>query len=155
MNVDQEFDKENCRKGLLERGGIHLNCAATKEHVDQIERNICTEKERCHTTRSRLPHKKLPAVMVNSSVTKVTKWLNDFPRKGGVSKMLSPRSISTGILMDHDRDCRCEFGQCVQTDEEPDPTNSMEEQATRAICLGSAGNSQGSYRYVRLTTGEV
>ena len=93
--------------------------------------------------------------MVNSSVTEVTKWLNAFPRKGGISKTLSPRSILTGILVDYNRDCRCEFGQCVQTDEEPDPTNSMEEQATGAICLGSAGNSQGSYRFMSLTTGKV
>ena len=74
-----------------------------------------------------MPHKKLPAVMVNGLVTEVTKWLNAFPRKGGISKTLSPKSILTGILMDYNRDCRCEFGQCVQTDEEPDPTNSMEE----------------------------
>ena len=57
--------------------------------------------------------------------------------------------------MDHNRDCRCKFGQCVQTDEEPDPTNSMEERATRAICLGSAGSSQGSCRFMSLTAGEV
>ena len=82
--------------------------------------------------------------MVNSLVTEATKWLNAFPQKGGISKTLSPRSILTGILMDHTRDCRCEFGQCVQTDEESDPTNSMEEQATGAVCLGSGRNLQGN-----------
>ena len=45
-NMDQEFDKDNCRNALLERGGVHLNCAATKEHVGQIKRNIRTAKER-------------------------------------------------------------------------------------------------------------
>ena len=50
MNMDQEFDKDDCRNALLERGGIHLNCAATKEHVGQIEQNVCTAKERCHAT---------------------------------------------------------------------------------------------------------
>ena len=37
MNMDQEFDKDNYRNASLKRGGIHSNCAATKEHVGQIE----------------------------------------------------------------------------------------------------------------------
>ena len=79
-------------------------------------------------------------LVVNGLVTEVTKWLNAFPRKGGVSKMLSPRAALTGVNVDFNQDCWCEFGQCAQTDEEPDPTNSMEECATGAMCLGGGRN---------------
>ena len=42
MNMDQEFDKDSYQNASLMRGCIHLNCAATKEHVGQIERNVRT-----------------------------------------------------------------------------------------------------------------
>ena len=73
MNMDQELDKDDYRNALHERSGVHLNCAATKEHVGQIECNIRTEKERFQATFSWLPHEKLPLLMANDLVTEVAK----------------------------------------------------------------------------------
>ena len=82
-----------------------MNCAATKKHVGQTEHNIRTEKERCRATSSRVPCKKLPLLVANALVTEETKWLNAFPMKGGVSKMLSPRATLAGFDVDFNRDC--------------------------------------------------
>ena len=46
INVDQEFDKDEFKDALLDRGGIHLNAASTKEHVGDIEQHVRTLKAR-------------------------------------------------------------------------------------------------------------
>ena len=69
--------------------------------------------------------------------------------------MLSPTAMLTGINMDFNQDCWCEFGQCAHANEEPDPTNSMDEHTTGAMCLGKGNNLQGSHRFVSLTSGKV
>ena len=43
----------------------------------------------------------------------------------------------------------------MQTHEEPDPTNSMEERSTSTTCTGSGDDLQDSCGFVSLTTGKV
>jgi hypothetical protein len=37
---------------------------------------------------------------------------------------------------------------------DPDITNTMDSRTKRAICLGPAGNMQGSYKFMSLSTGK-
>ena len=80
-------------------------------------------------------------------------WLNMFPRKGGVSKTLSPRALLTGKTWSYTTHCKLEFGDYVQTHEEHD--NSMAARTIGAIALHPTGKTQGGYFFFSLTTGRV
>ena len=80
-------------------------------------------------------------------------WLNMFPRKGGVSKTLSPRALLTGQTWSYTMHSKLEFGDYVQTHEEHD--NSMAARTIGAIALRPTGNTQGGYFFFSLTTGRV
>jgi hypothetical protein len=49
--------------------------------------------------------------------------LNQFPAKGGVSPYFSPQAIVTGDILDYDKHLSIPFGQYVQANNEPNPTN--------------------------------
>ena len=76
-----------------------------------------------------------------------------FPRKGGVSKTSSPRTLLTGQTWSYTTHCKLEFGDYVQTHEEHD--NSMAARTIGAIALCPTGNTQGGYFFFSLTTGRV
>ena len=76
-----------------------------------------------------------------------------FPRKGGISKTMSPRTLLTGLTMNYNRHCRLEFGEYVQTHEEHD--NSLNPRTIGALALRPTGNVQGGYFFFSLTTGKV
>ena len=80
-------------------------------------------------------------------------WLNMFPRKGGVSKTLSPHALLTGQSWSYTTHCKLEFGDYVQTHEEHN--NSMAARTIGAIALSPTGNTQGGYFLFSLTTGRV
>ena len=80
-------------------------------------------------------------------------WLNMFPRKGGMSKTMSPRTLLMGLTMNYNRHCRLEFGEYVQTHEEHD--NSLNPPTIGALALRPTGNVQGGYFFFSLTTGKV
>ena len=80
-------------------------------------------------------------------------WLNMFPRKGGVSKTLSPHALLTGQSWSYTTHCKLEFGDYVQTHEEHD--NSMAAGTIGAIALCPTGNTQGGYFVFSLTTRRV
>ena len=80
-------------------------------------------------------------------------WLNMFPRTGGISKTLSPRTLLTGQTWSYTTHCKLEFGDYVQTHEEHD--NSMAVRTIGAIALRPTGNTQGGYFFFSLTTGRV
>ena len=80
-------------------------------------------------------------------------WLNMFPRKGGISQTMSPRTLLTGLTMNYNRHCRLEFGKYVQTHEEHG--NSLNPCTIGALALRPTGNVQGGYFFFSLTTGKV
>ena len=80
-------------------------------------------------------------------------WLNMFPRKGGVSKTLSPRALLTGQTWSYTTHCKLEFGDYVQTHEEHD--DSIAARTIGAIALRPTSNTQGGYFFFSLTTGRV
>ena len=140
-------------RGNLAELGIVLNTASNDEHVPEIERQIRTVKERTRAIYCTLPFKKMPRRLIIEMVYAANYWLNMFPRKGGVSKTLSPRALLTGQTWSYTTHCKLEFGDYIQTHEEHD--NSMAARTIGAIALRPTGNAQGGYFFFSLTTGRV
>ena len=140
-------------RGNLAELGIVLNTASNDEHVPEIERQIRTVKERTRAIYCTLPFSKMPRRLIIEMVYAANYWLNMFPRKGGISKTLSPRALLTGQSWSYTTHCKLEFGDYVQTHEEHD--NSMVARTIGAIALRPTGNTQGGYFFFSLTTGRV
>ena len=140
-------------RGNLAELGILLNTAYNDKHVPEIERQIRTVKERTRAIYCTLPFKKMPRRLIIEMVYAANYWLTMFPRKGGVSKTLSPHALLTGQSWSYTTHCKLEFSDYVQTHEEHD--NSMAGQTIGAIALRPTGNTQGGYFFFSLTTGRV
>ena len=140
-------------RGDLADMGIQLNTVSNDEHVPEIERQIRTLKERTRAIYCTLPFRKIPRRVIIEMVYAANYWLNMFPRKGGISQTMSPRTLLTGLTMNYNRHCRLEFGEYVQTHEEHD--NSLNPRTIGALALRPTGNVQGGYFFFSLTTGKV
>jgi len=90
--------------------------------------------------------------MLVKMVHMCVKWINAFPPKGGISRMMSPRTIITGTQLDFKTDCCLPFSAYVQAHQEPSPFNTQEACTVGAICLGLTGNIQGSLKFLNLVT---
>lgn len=150
MILDGEFET---LRGDLASLQIALQTASHDDHVPEIERHIRTLKERTRCIYNTLPFKRLPARIVIEMVYASTFWLNAFPHPDGVSNVLSPRSIVTGLSIDFHHHCRLEFGAYAQVHEDHD--NSMSPRTTGALALRPTGNAQGSYHFFSLNTGRL
>ncbi len=93
--VDGQFDS---LQGTI--GDVDLNIKAAAEHAPEIERAIRTIKELVRAHKSRLPYRKLPALLVIGLVLFSVFWINAFPHKNSVSSSISPRTIMTGWTLD-------------------------------------------------------
>ena len=140
-------------RGDLAEMGIQLNTISNDEHVPEIERQIRTLKERTRAIYCTLPFRKIPRRLIIEMIYAANYWLNMFPRKGGISQTMSPRTLLTGLTMNYHRHCRLEFGEYVQTHEEHD--NSLNPRTIGALALRPTGNVQGGYFFLSLTTGKV
>lgn len=132
--------------------GIMLNTVSRDEHVPEIERHIRTLKERCRSVYNALPFKKLPSRMVVELVYSSTFWIHAFPATDGVSSVVSPRELVTGVAIDARKHCVIPFGAYVQTHEQHD--NSMASRTIGAIALRPTGNVQGGHYFFNLQTGK-
>jgi hypothetical protein len=150
MILDGEFET---LRGDLAGMHIALQTASHDDHVPEIERHIRTLKERTRCIYNSLPFRRLPARIVTEMVYASTFWLNAFPHPDGVSDILSPRNIVTGLSIDFQRHCRLEFGAYTQVHEDHD--NSMSPRTTGALALRPTGNAQGSYYFFSLNTGRL
>ena len=72
---------------------IEVVIVPAQTHVPEVERFIRVIKERFRALYHHLPYSTMPGVMVDKAVTHLTKWLNCFPVKGGMSPYYSPRTI--------------------------------------------------------------
>ena len=135
-------------------GAPKLNLSSANEHVPEIERKIRVIKERVQAVRYSLPFNALPPKVLIHSVLFVTKQLNLFPVKGGVSAQFSPKQILTGEVV-HYKFCSMPFGQYCQISEEDAPRNSLAARTQGAIALGPSGNVQGGHKFWTLNTGSV
>jgi hypothetical protein len=148
MLIDGEFD---CLRGALSALKITRNTATNDEHVPEIERFIRTLKERTRCVYNTLPFKSMPPRLLIEMVYASNFWLNCFPYPNGISDVLSPRAIVTGMSIDFIKHCKLEFGSYVQVHEAHD--NSMVPRTSGAIALRPTGNAQGGYVFYSLTTG--
>ncbi|KAL7564214.1 hypothetical protein ACA910_021639 [Epithemia clementina (nom. ined.)] len=137
----------------LAHHGITINATSRDEHVGEIERFICTIKERMRANYTLLPFSKIPRIMLINMAKHAVFWLNALVYPRGVSQDLGPRQIVLGEHIGFNRHCCYEFGQYCQTHEEHD--NSMAARMVGAIALHPTGNCQGSYYFMSLLTGRV
>ena len=66
---------------------------------------------------------------------------------------MSPCALIVGTNLSYQQHCRCLFGSYVQTHKETD-NNTDKVRTLDAICLGPTGNSQGTYKFLNLSTGK-
>ena len=92
--------------------------------------------------------------MVANMVLYVTKLLNFFPVKNGLSDTLSPKAIVTGEQLNY-KHYKLPFGSYCQVHKETNPRSNMTAPTLGAISLGASGNLQGAQRFLSLKTGEV
>ena len=149
--IENEF--EPLHDDLLQND-INLNMPAANEHVPQIEHQIHVIKEHIRATRHSLLFKTMPLLMLVKMVYTCTKLINAFPPKGGMSNILSPRTIIMGTQLKYKNDCRLPFSAYVQAHEEPVPTNTQEAWTMGAISLGPTGNIQGTFKFLNLQMGK-
>ena len=135
-------------------GAPKLNLSSANEHVPEIERKIRVIKERVRAVVYSLPLNALPAVVLVNAVLFVTKQLNLFPVKGGISNQFSPKQIMTGEVV-HYKFCSVAFGQYCQISEEGHPRNGLGARTQGAIALGPSGNVQGGHKFYTLNTASV
>jgi hypothetical protein len=135
-------------------GAPELNLASAKEHVPEIERKIRVINERTRAVIYLVPFNSLPPRILIHAVLFVTKQLNLFPVKGGLSSRLSPKQIMSGKVV-HYKFCSMGFGRYCQIHKEDGPQNSNAARTQGAISLGPSGNAQGGHKFYTLSTGQV
>jgi hypothetical protein len=79
-------------------------------------------------------------------------WMNLFPMKSGISKKWSPRELVSRHKLDTKLHCRSLIGSYCEVHVDPEITNTLEPRTKWAICMGSTGNLQGSYKFLSLAT---
>jgi hypothetical protein len=135
-------------------GAPKLNLASANKHVSEIERKIRMIKERVRAVIYSIPFNSLPACMLVHAILFVTKQLNLFPVKGGLSSKLSPKQIMSNKVV-HYKFCVMGFGRYCQIHEEDQPRNGMVQSMQGVILLGPSGNAQEGHELFTLTTGKV
>ena len=114
IRMDPEFDGDKY-DSLISNIGPRLNICGTRDHCPLQERNTRVIKERIQCLWSVLPYRKhVPKGITIGMVNCTTMWLNGFPRKGSISKTISPCMLTTGVHLDYNAHCRCEFGTDTQ-----------------------------------------
>ncbi len=88
-------------------GAPKLNLASANKHVP--EQKIRVIKEQVRAVIYSIPFNSLPARMLVHAVLFMTKQLNLFPVKGGLSSKLSPKQIMSGKVI-HYKFCAMGFG---------------------------------------------
>jgi len=148
LHGDGQF--EHIKKHFADEA-VTINITGRNEHVPAIERTIHTIKERIWAMVNQLPFKAYPHRLIVEMMYNVMFWLNAFPHNDGVHDVMSPRTILTGLHIDHDKHCTLEFGTYVQIHEEHD--NSMTSRTSGAIALRPTGNTQGTHYFLNINSG--
>jgi hypothetical protein len=153
LHVDNEFAP---LQALIQAmpGGPKVNLTSADEHVPKIERRIRVVKERARSSRHSLPFNRLPRLLTIYIVFKAVKLLNYFPPKGGISDIISPRTIMTGETLNYKTQLTLRLGQYCQVHEEGNPRNGQRARAQGAICRGPSENQQGGFKFMSLATGQ-
>ena len=161
VHADSEFEcareaLSNAHKedGLRDLPGpVHLEIYTTNEHVKEVERSIRTIKDMLRATAHGMPYKRLPKQIVKGLVAYSVQNLNLFPYANGISQDMSPSMIVHGTPAPDYNMFKLEFGTYALITNKT--TNTPRARAYGAIALHPTGNSDGSYNFMSLSTGEV
>ena len=82
---------------------IELNVTSSRNHIPEIERQICVINERASECCHNFPFKHTPKVVIFAMLKNYELWLNAFPPKGGVSTSVGPRIMLTGVKFDYNK----------------------------------------------------
>ena len=96
----------------------------------------------------------MPKLIAMFVVFAAAKMLNLFPPKGGVSAILSTRTVMSGKTLDCKKHLALRIGQCCQVHQEDTLRNSQLPRTKGAMALGPGGNLQGSFEFVALNSGK-
>ena len=151
--ADAEFS--SMKDLIMQEHGIVLNPSAANEHVPEVERAIRVIKERNRASVSGLPYVQYPKVLKRALVANAVTWINMFPHADGVSNIISPRTIVTGLVPDYAVHCRVPVGSYCEVHDDPRITNTELARTTPAIALNPTGNTQGSVLFLSLKTGKT
>ena len=145
LNVDGEFAPLQVSIQSMP-GGPRVNLTSASEHVPEIERRIRVVKERARSFRHSLPFNRIPKLLTIHIVFVAVKLLNHFPPKGGISEIISPKTIMTGETLHYKNHLSLQLGQYCQVHEDDTPRNSQLPRTQGTICLGPSGNIQGGFQ---------
>jgi hypothetical protein len=102
-----------------------------------------------------MPFHHVPQLLTIWIVFHAINMLNYFPTKGGVSAMLSPKTIMSGKVLNYKVQLVLQVSQYCQVHEQEFPCNSQLPCTRGTIALGPTGNVQGSFKFMALNTGKV
>ena len=147
-------DNEGCivaSKGVLEGMGIDVDLCDPESNVHKVESKIRWIKERARTILFSLRYPP-PDIAIPWLPRFVIHCLNivQHSRTG-----LIPREQLTGIRVDYRRDARLCWGDIVEVFKSPQILNSMQTRSVTCIALAPAGNTEGSWHFLSLSTGAV
>ncbi len=127
--------------------------AAASQHCGLIEQNIRFLKEKICSLRHSLPFDRVPSIMVVRMVLHIVKFVNGFPRQGGV-KHYFPGEIMTDRCLNASN-LKLSFGVCCQVAENVEPRNSLAPRTRAVISLGNSGSLSGGKMFLAVDTGHT
>ena len=131
---------------------IHMNCAATQDHVGEAKRNNRTIKECFRCVSHSIPFTRMPPAVIEALAKCCTQGLNYIPPRNGVSSFYSPYMIMHGRMCDYER-IKIPFGEYVQAYRQPEQTNSNEPRTLDGIYLHPLESMQVQHEVLHLATG--
>jgi hypothetical protein len=149
LSGDHEFAALSELAGNLP-GASNLNWAAASQHCGLIDQNIHFLKEKICSLRHSLPFEQVPGIMVVCMVLHIIKFVNRFPRCGGV-KHYSTGNIMTNCCI-HANNVAVSFGVYCRIAKNVEPQNSLAPRTRGAILLGNSGNLPGGQMFLALET---
>ena len=130
---------------------VNMDYAPPGQHEPTIERSNQTLKALFRTHYHRMVYKAIPKVLTIALIKHVTKVMNFYPAKEGISEHYSPHTIVNRRPVDMKKECVAEIGSYVQAHGHATSNN----QSTRTIdgiYLGPSDNVQGGHEIMDLNT---
>ena len=148
IHADNEFNINSVKEAMLPS---KMTIYAKNEHVPVVERSIRTIKERCRCHCHSVPYKRHTKLMTRQLVENVVHWLNAFPSKNGISKVLSPSTIVTGSPKPDFSKEKIAWGSYAMAYTQT--SNNMQSRSIPAIALCES-NERGGHYFMSLYSGK-
>ena len=133
--------------------GCVFNARTKGQHVNEIEVQIRTVKERTRGILATLPFR-LTKILLMWLVLFVVSRLN-LVGNSVTSEFISPAEAVYGRKANYKTDLALNFGDYCELHEFDEVTNTMRPRTVAALALMSTGNAQGSWWFLKLNTGKT